>query len=319
MNKTNDNAIEIRYDGVNNRTYEVLEKSVFSADIGNPTLNRQDEIMDIIPFRFYDGKEMNNSAEIGFVVRITTRRQNLESGEKDVILVDGERLVTEECDNFTGFGRNKNYSVTDIIGLNSEAQNIRTNGWMMFVLQPMDIKRIAEAKDVGVYIDPYNLIDANGGTINFRDGSGSFRIEGIQGAMKRAYHYFVDVTSYIDYCSSFKKQQQQILEEFEQRQEKEKQRLEQEKQKQEQQRIKQEKEQREAEALWYQAKRKYKIMLFISVAFFILCFIIGDSGFTTFLSIVSVVLFFYSMIRIMLLNSALNGDGDGGGDNFEGE
>lgn len=329
MNQSSNNPIEVKYDGIKNITYEFLEKGVIYANIGNPNLTVSDTIISITPMRYYEGKVLNDSAKIGFRITITGPREFASNFyyhiEKIVIVCDEERIEVDFGEKGSENAKEYAFSQTEIVGLNKtnvlshvKYKHEWDDGWKDFVLQPADIKRIAEAHEAGMYIDAFTLVDANGGTINFRDGGGSFQIEGIQGAMKRAYHYFVDVTSYIDYCSSFKIKQQKVLEEEKQRIEQEKERIEQENQIKEQQRIQQYKEQRAAEKLWYQAKRKYKIMMIISIALFILCIIIGDSGFTFFLGMVSVVLFFYSMIRIMILNGALDGDGDDGNDNYEG-
>ncbi|MBQ8957149.1 MAG: hypothetical protein IJ057_01385 [Bacteroidales bacterium] len=147
-------------------------------------------------------------------------------------------------------------SPAEIKGLNPCAMIDLRRRVIEFTLQPEGIKRIAEAKDVGVYIDSDNLYDANGGDIQFRDGKGSFQIEGIQGAMKRTYHYFVDENCYSDYCSSFLERKQKLLAEEEKWVEGERQ--------------KRKQEEKEEEELWYKARKKYLIILAVSVGLFII-------------------------------------------------
>ena len=279
MNKTTNNAIEVKYDGIKNITYEFLEKGVINADIGNPNLSVSDTIIDITPMRYYEGKVLNDSAKIGFRISITGPREFVVSNfyihiEKIVFVFDEERLEVE-----LGEGGSENveeyaFSQTEIVGLNKtnvlsivKYKHEWAVGWKEFVLQPTDIKRMAEAHEVGVYIDAFTLLDANGGVVNFRDGGGSFQIEGIQGTMKRAYHYFVDETCYDDYISLFIENKKKALK-------KEKQRIEAERKKQEQQRIQQEQAEQEEIAHW---RKKRNITLFFLVVSIVLT-IIGFVG-----------------------------------------
>lgn len=297
-----DNVIEVKYNGLENKTYEVLEKSVFYADIGNSNLSQSDTILDITPMRFYEGKVLNDSAKIGFRITLTTR-DTLEFYhhlEKIVFVFDGERLEVE-LRNMIQSNRRKEYSFssTEIVGLNPGTKVVLERAWKDIVLQPKDVKRIANAKDVGVYIDAYNKLDANGGYISFRDGSGSFQIEGLQGAMKRAFHYFVDITCYIDYCSSFLEKKQEALETERQRIEAEEQRIESEKQEQEQLRIKQAQEEQESIDRWHRAKRRTIITLFASIALTIL-FSFTES---ILLALIAMIVGFGCLVRLSMLNS----------------
>jgi len=157
-----------------------------------------------------------------------------------------------------------------------------------FTLQPEDIKRIAEAKDVGVYIDSEKLYDVNGGDTQFRNVKGSFQIEGIQGAMKRAYHYFVDENCYSDYCSSFLERKQRLLAEEEKWVEAERQ--------------KRKQEEKEEEELWLKERKKYLIILAVSVGLFIIGCIL-EAAFNyegpTWLALLVVVGFLYSGYKLL--------------------
>ncbi|MBQ2173786.1 MAG: hypothetical protein II453_01550, partial [Alphaproteobacteria bacterium] len=224
MNKTTNNAIEVKYDGIKNITYEFLEKAVINANIGNPNLSVSDTIISITPMRFYEGKVLDDSAKIGFRITISGPDDYVSNFyyhiEKIVIVFDEERLEVEFGEKGSENTEEYAFSQTEIVGLNKtnvpthvKYKHVWDEVWKDFVLQPADIKRIAEAHEVGMYIDAFTLLDANGGDINFRDGGGRFQIEGIQGAMKRAYHYFVDETCYDDYCASFLERKHKILEE----------------------------------------------------------------------------------------------------------
>lgn len=237
MNKSTNNAIEVKYDGIKNITYEFLEKGVINADIGNPNLSVSDTIISITPMRYYEGKVLNDSAKIGFRITITGPRDFASNFyyhiEKIVFVFDEERLEVELGDKGSENAEEYAFSQTEIVGLyktnvlsHVKYEHEWDDGWKDFVLPPADIKRIAEAHEVGMYIDAFTLLDANGGTINFRDGVGSFQIEGIQGVMKRAYHYFVDETCFEDYISIFAENKKKALK-------KEKQRIEAERKKQE--------------------------------------------------------------------------------------
>lgn len=285
MNKTTNNAIEVKYDGIKNITYEFLEKGVINADIRNPNLSVSDTIIDITPMRYYEGKMLNDSAKIGFRITVTglyeiggTHEEELMSkfafhSAKIVFVADEERIEVDFGEKGSQNKKEYVFSEIEIAGLKNKSVFAKQRGrkwddaWKDIVLQPDDIKRLAEAKNIGVYIDAYNLLDANGGAINFRDGGGSFQIEGIQGAMKRAYHYFVDETCYEDYISSFIENKQKALK-------KEKQRIEAERKEQEQLILQQEQAEQEEIARW---RKKRNITLFFLVVSIVMV-IIGVSG-----------------------------------------
>ena len=105
------------------------------------------------------------------------------------------------------------YSSLEINGINTYGINVSIIDKVDFDLQPDDIKRIAEAKKVSVYFDSDSSYEVNGGSFEARNGW-LLEIEGIQGVMKRAYHYFVDESSYADYAEEyfeFQKEEKQRL------------------------------------------------------------------------------------------------------------
>ena len=263
-----DNSIEIKYNGLKNTTYECLKRGIIYADIG---FDRSDMVMDIVPARHYEGKTPNGEAKIGFIISIKCYGAHPELQEKIVFDFDGERLEVEACQehifksSYKTFAEECTYSLEEIIGIN----RYRMNGSpffakMLFDLQPKDIKRIAEAKNVCIYYDSNGEYLVNGGNITLRNGHGSCQIEGIQGVMKRAFHYFVDVTSYIDYCSSFLETREKALNT-------EKQKIKMKEQEQEQLRIQQELEEQEAIAHWRKSRNRTLIILVVSIVLFVLC------------------------------------------------
>ncbi len=195
MNRTANNAIKVKYDGMNNITYECLKRGVIYADIG---FDKADLVMDIVPARHYEGKTPNGEAKIGFVISIKFNSVCPELQNKVVFEIDGERMEMEASEeriskhSYRAFDEECNYSSEEITGINGYAVNNTVYFNMMFDLQPKDIQRIAEAKNVCIYFDSNGEYNVNGGTIALRNGNGSCQIEGIQWAMKRAYHYFVD-------------------------------------------------------------------------------------------------------------------------------
>lgn len=248
--KSDNNAIEVTYDGMENITYEKLKRGVIYADIG---CDGSDMVMDILPARHYEGKTRSDDAKIGFTISAKCCDVSPSFQDKIVFDIDGERLKVDahtghvskyNCRTFTN---ECTYSSDEIIGMKGYKFNDGAVGFdqIVFDLQPDDIKRIAEAKNVDIYFDSDGVYNANGGSVNSRNGYGKLQIEGIQGVMKRAYHHFVDETCYADYCES----KQKAIK-------KEKQRVEAEKKQQEQKRIAQ--KQAEAQAQQEAVEREQK-------------------------------------------------------------
>ena len=247
--KSNNNAIEVTYDGMENITYEKLKRGVIYADIG---CDSSDMVMDILPARHYVGKTRSDDAKIGFTISTKCCATSPWFQDKIVFDIDGERLEVESPNHgresknyYKAFDEENSYSAEEINGFNSYRINVSSIGKVIFDLQPDDIKRIAEAKNVDLYLDSDGAYNVNGGSVNARNGYGKLQIEGIQGVMKRAYHHFVDETCYADYCEN----KQKAIK-------KEKQRVEAEKKQKEQMRIAQ--EQAEAQAQQEAVEREQK-------------------------------------------------------------
>jgi len=291
-------AVEVVYDALKNKTYEFLGNAVINANIGGKKLGLSDEIMQILPARYYDGKEPDNNTEIGFCISEIALSPS-EPTEKIVILIDGERLEIEPSGDSIQDKQTRDFSAEEIIGLDPVARITTEARLIDFSLQPNDIKRIAEAKDVGLYIDANDLYDVNGGDINFRRGNGSFQIEGIQGVMKRAYHYFVNETYYVDYCASYLEKKQELIDKEIKWMKEETEKIEQ--------------EEKEEEERWYRARRKYLIILLVSVVLFVLGCIIEisfDVDLPWWFALVVVGGFFYSTFELYSIG-AWGGGGDG--------
>lgn len=287
MEKSNKiDAIEVEYDALKNETMEILDDSVINANIGRKKLGLSDTIMLLQIARYYEGKELNNNANLLFGINEITRTPSKPT-RKIVILIDGERMEIDATGDYFCNKEERPISPAEINGLDPCAIIDLERRAIEFTLQPEDIKRIAEAKDVGVYIDSEKLYDVNGGDTQFRNVKGSFQIEGIQGAMKRAYHYFVDETCYADYCSSFLERKQRLLAEEEKWVEGERQ--------------KRKQEEKEEEELWLKERKKYLIILAVSVGLFVLGIIL-EAAFDyapMWLTLVTVGGFFYSGYKLL--------------------
>lgn len=288
MEKSNKiDAIEVEYDALKNETMEILDDSVINANIGRKKLGLSDTIMLLQIARYYEGKELNNNANLLFGINEITRTPSKQT-RKIVILIDGERMEIDAAGDYVCNKEERPISPVEINGIDPCAIIDLERRAIEFTLQPEDIKRIAEAKDVGVYIDSEKLYDVNGGDTQFRNVKGSFQIEGIQGAMKRAYHYFVDENCYSDYCSSFLERKQRLLAEEEKWVEAERQ--------------KRKQEEKEEEELWLKERKKYLIILAASVGLFILGTILEaafDYLLPGWVSLVEVGGFFYSGYKLL--------------------
>ena len=185
MDKSNNNAIEIRYDAENNVTFEQIESGhiYYRHDLFN---DRPEMIISVAPNRHYEGKTPNDDAKIGlgFTVFVVYSSLNkLKLNDSIVFDIDGNRLEVEThtCP----------VSPPESLKMIEKQMSKPKCTALVFDLQPDDIKRIADArkidirlvsKDVYKVARGYNALDA--GTI-----------EGMKGVMKRAYHYFVKTRS----------------------------------------------------------------------------------------------------------------------------
>ena len=136
MNNSNKNeAIEVVYDAMENKSYEFLSEAVINANIGNKKLSSSDTILKILPVRFCEGKKPNNNAEIGFNISEICRTPS-ELTEKIVIFVDGERLDVKTIRDYIQEKHEFYFSPEQIIGLNPGAQLKSKMRSIDFLLQP---------------------------------------------------------------------------------------------------------------------------------------------------------------------------------------
>ena len=212
-------AISKKYDGIHDFTLEtLLPCAVISAKLPNK------ECEDFSVSHFYCsiitkhiccGENHEKYADQDFVsFEFSITKEYLRDYpqlDKIVFVVDGERLplrfgnksiedIQITPDNFRHFNSGFSGLFPD---KDSDYKHNAVRCTFTTGMLPENIKLIAEAQSVSIYLDPEWLIDANGGDIPFTKGEGSFQIEGIQGLMKRAYHFFVDETCYTDYCQAF--------------------------------------------------------------------------------------------------------------------
>lgn len=300
---TNQNeAIDVRYDASKDESSEYLDYAIFYADIANAIPFRRDKILEILPFCSYQGEKRPNEINVSFRITEYSGTPTIPTN-KLVFLIDGEKIEIETYNDHLGKKQRFRFTPESIIGIGRVALPTEMR-IMEFSLHKNDIKRIADSTNVCVQLDATTQFDANGGDFNFRNIEGSFKIEGIQGAMKRAYHYFVDENCYADYCASFLERKHKILEEEKLKIEKEKQEQEQQRIQREQQRIQEEQAEQEEIALWRKSRNRTLIILVVSLVF------IGIGGSAPFFGFVGFVGGLYSIVKLGLLYSDGTGFGE---------
>lgn len=218
--KLRQEAVRKKYNGISDVTIEtLLPRAVISAKLPN----KECEDFSVSHFTCsmiaqrgcfganYDGENANKDVAFVELSILKECLRDYPQLDKMVFVVDDERFpltisdkseIKELTHTPHSFGLNEGFS-----GLypdkDSGYKYYAVYRTYMVGMPPELIKKIAEAQSVSIYLDPEWLIDANGGDIPFTNGEGSFQIEGIQGLMKRAYHFFVDETCYTDYCQAF--------------------------------------------------------------------------------------------------------------------
>ena len=107
-NSNNNSAFDVVYDAMENKTYEILDSGVFYAELHGrgPKLSETDTIMEIMPRRFYEGKELNDNSTIDFCAEIISPTLPERTG-KIVFVIDGERLEINTL--FDRIGRETEY------------------------------------------------------------------------------------------------------------------------------------------------------------------------------------------------------------------
>jgi len=307
-------AVKTEYNGIKDHTSERLsDKAIIGARLKNEKCDFTssfDYVLGIDADRDYDGRVADNTAKISMSLSFIKGIVLSEKLDKMVYLIDGERVehkLTAETDIFEEKSIDSRvdydlflgmYNNTLITGVNIDVIHAGDNLdieskrlYMDFTAE--EIKRIADAKDVIACIDTESSIDANGGTIEFGNGKGSFHIEGIQGFMKRVYHFFVDDTCYTDYVAEYYENKKQTLEAIK-----------------ENRKAEREKSVKELEELvnrWTRQRNIHLIILAISVVLFIIGVVVEDVDFLVWLSLFAGG---YAFIRLALLNGAGESDND---------
>lgn len=305
MNNSNQNgALEVKYDAFHDETTEIVPYAVIYVYYEGGT---DDVILEIGGERSYKGKAF--TGDCSMVFHITEHCDHpSKPTNKIVFLIDGERLEVETTNDLLNDGDQCAFSHhvidgwEDVLDWYSDTSTIRT---MDINFTTEDIKRIANAKDVKVYLDSKTLYDANGGKIEFIDDDDDvyslrIKIEGIQGFMKRVYHYFVDDACYADYCTPFLEREQKLVDETEQW-------IKTEEKKQEQKRQAMEQEEIEEEERWYRARRRNIIIIIASIIITFLCGFFGDLDW---IGAIAGVIIFVCGFRLYSIG-AIGGGGDG--------
>lgn len=304
-------AVKTEYNGIKDHTSERLsDKAIIGARLKNEKCDFTssfDYVLGIDADRDYDGRVADKTAKISMSLSFIKASVWSEKLDRMVYLIDGERVehklksvtdVSEKksvdsmatCTVFLG-----SYNNTIITGVNTDGIHPANNAeiktlYLDFTAE--EIKRLADAKDVIAYIDSQSSIDANGGTIKFDNGKGSFHIEGIQGFMKRVYHFFVDDTCYTDYVAEYYENKKQILKAI--------------KEKKKAEREQSDKEIEELVNRWTRQRNRNLILLVFSVVFFIFICIIDMYELTW----IPIITGFWSFFRLVALHGGGSTDDD---------
>lgn len=205
--------------------------------------NRKNRVLSVHASRSFEGKDYKNHNSFKIVRDNETKLQfevlfqfylllnsenknDKEEYDKVTFIIDGRRVdlvaKSEYWDlrnvksslKYKGF--RKKIIRGDVITINDwDSEYWDPNDYLCLLNEDSDIRKvtalipneliefIAEAESVSMYVDSSELIDVNGGYKKTEDLNTKFEIEGIQGFMKRVYHFFIDDGCYTDYCLSF--------------------------------------------------------------------------------------------------------------------
>lgn len=210
------NAVTIEYNGLQNETKEIImDDAIINAILmegRKPFCG--DQLLTVGAFRTYEGQERTEKSEfVSFRFLLLKNELNdQEEYDKVTFIVDGERVVVDAKSYWEDSEDEDDeyWMISDLIkgearnDIYWESKKEMGNRRTIDASIPVAIvKKIAEAKNVCMYVDSSEMFEVNGGICKFQLVSGSVKIEGLQAFMKRVYHFFVDNTCYTDYCSSF--------------------------------------------------------------------------------------------------------------------
>ena len=221
-------AVEVKYNGFENTTKEDLKNdAIINAvinDINFP--NRNDRLLSVQAFRSFEGKECTENDTMLFVFYLfvnSDKNNDQQEYEKVTFVIDGQRVEIAAQSKYLSMGNidylkiRKKVIRGNVITIdNWESEHWEPNDYICdSQCESADMRRvataipdeliriIAESENVSMYVDSSELIDVNGGYKKTEDLNTKFEIEGIQGFMKRVYHFFIDDSCYTDYCLSF--------------------------------------------------------------------------------------------------------------------
>lgn len=220
-------AVETKYDGFNDKTTEeLMDDAIINAVINDIKFpNRNDRLLSVKAFRSFEGKECTENDTMLFYFYLFVKgdkNNDKQEYEKVTFFIDGERIDLAARSEYKSISDGANWKIREKI---IRGNAIKIDNWKSEYWEPNDyicydhresdmrrvataipddlIRIIAEAENVSMYVDSSELIDVNGGYKKTEDLNTKFEIEGIQGFMKRVYHFFIDDSCYTDYCLSF--------------------------------------------------------------------------------------------------------------------
>lgn len=326
------NAIITNYDGIKNETKEtLLGPAIISASLQdidfnwlkhnwhklglwtNHTNGKNSEVCVVGAYRKFIGKECVDDTEVSFFMGyFQSMPEDMKTYDTFVLEVDGERL---EVSAYSREEHNDHHNLAEWcdcgeyedrnIYLNKDPEQFITSFDMCYLrvaefsLKASDIKKIADAKDVVLYVDSTEPLNVNGGSVNVSNTNDSVTVEGIQGLMKRVYNSFFDETYCIEYCVDYYETYHNITNKKEEN----------DRQKREKEKKEYEKEQKELVDSWYRQRNISIIILLIGVILFVIGRIFDSVGFWfTWLPALAV---FYAIIKLKLLYERDDSKDDG--------
>lgn len=308
-NKLWKEAVETEYDVMNDETTERLKDvAVIDASLKNSSFAETDKygltaydsdsyICEISAYRTYKGKECPKDTPVFFNIRFyTTFISDEEEYNKLIILVDGKRVELPAQNKVYKLEKYDAYWITEwltqkhiINGLTDGPKKLNSHNTgcersILTVLTPDIVTLFAAAEGkMSLYIDKETIINIKGGDIKFTESGGSFHIEGLIGFMKRVCHFFVDETSYTDYCNSYYENKKELAKKTAQ--------------KKAQKEAKEEKEEQEAIKQAIKLRNIWLIVLIVSIVYFVLAISLEWDNFGLIIAIIMGIISTYKIGR----------------------
>lgn len=239
-NKLWKEAIETKYDVVNDKTTESLKDvAVIGASLKNPSYGDCNDFGDsdsficfIIADRMYKGKKCPKDCVLVFEILYFTNFMKDKTEYDKLILICNDKRFEYRAKSVVTAVDSKGYweytagwlkSKRIINGLSDgdkqlNGRNSKYLRQIRTICTPEEVLQISNLKTkVSLCVDKDTKINVKGGDIKFAKSDGSFHIEGLSGFMKRVYHFFVDETSYTDYCTSYYENKKKLAKEAKKR------------------------------------------------------------------------------------------------------